>query len=186
MENLIEKNYNAVIRLRKDTKENYEKVKSTLVPLSGEVCLVEEDNHVRAKVGDGSTSFGELEYSDKYIIDEINSVVVNGYLLNGKFYTDSTYTVELPVSINRVYINRNQDFCAYAWDAENERYEKIRGNLPNATADVAGIAKLYGYHGDAEDGSMTQKAITNGVKAIHFNVDTKDDECLVLDLSAWD
>ena len=53
--------------------------------------------------------------------------------------------------------------------------------------------KLYGTHGQNIDGTMTQKAITDGVNAISLELenigdednDGKDDFALILDLP-WD
>lgn len=45
--------------------------------------------------------------------------------------------------------------------------------------------KLYSGHGENTDGTMTQKAITDGVNSIKLDLDGADKECLVLDLP-WD
>ena len=60
------------LKLKYDTFTNWEKVKTTFVPLKGEVCLVEVPNvgddgvqsapSVLMKVGDGTSTYGALEY----------------------------------------------------------------------------------------------------------------------------
>lgn len=45
--------------------------------------------------------------------------------------------------------------------------------------------KLYETSGNNIDGTMTQKAITDGVNSIKFVLDNEDKECLTLDLP-WD
>ena len=57
--------FNGIIRLRRDNDYNYEKIKDIFIPAKGEVCLVDTAlRGLRAKVGDGVTKFGELEYAD--------------------------------------------------------------------------------------------------------------------------
>ena len=50
------------IGLRRDTEENYEKVKDTLTPLKGEICLVDTSEGLKIKVGDGEKTFANLPY----------------------------------------------------------------------------------------------------------------------------
>ena len=50
------------IGLRRDTEDNYEKVKDTLIPIKGEICLVETSEGLKLKVGDGKTTFANLPY----------------------------------------------------------------------------------------------------------------------------
>ena len=60
------------LKLKYDTFTNWDKVKTTFVPLKGEVCLVEVPNvgddgvqsapSVLMKVGDGTSTYGALEY----------------------------------------------------------------------------------------------------------------------------
>lgn len=52
--------------------------------------------------------------------------------------------------------------------------------IPNATEEREGIMKLYKGSGQNEDGTMTQKAITDGIDDIEFSVDSQDSECLIL------
>ena len=60
------------LKLKYDTFTNWDKVKTTFVPLKGEICLVEVPNvgddgvqsapSVLMKVGDGTSTYGALEY----------------------------------------------------------------------------------------------------------------------------
>jgi hypothetical protein len=45
---------------------------------------------------------------------------------------------------------------------------------------TAGIMKLYETSGKNTDGTMTQKAITEGIDEVEFSIDSLDSECLVL------
>lgn len=166
---------NTSIKLRRDNDYNYNKVADSFIPMKGEPVLVDTEQYgLRFKIGDGVTSYGALAYTD-----ENNNVVLLGYYLNDNFYIDSTYTVELEKSESKLYIDKNVR-AVYVWNGES--YAPLS---PEATETVAGMMKLYQTAGDNTDGTMSQKAITDGVNAIKFELDEKDSECLVLDLP-WD
>ena len=64
-----------VVRLRRDTEENYEKIKDSFIPASGELCLVDiEDNKLAAKVGDGESSWNELDLINLNIREDRHKV----------------------------------------------------------------------------------------------------------------
>ena len=75
---MAEKLIKTRLRLKYDTFANWEKVKTTFVPLKGEVCLIEVPNNVDPihnapsilfKVGDGTTAFGDLKYGSALAAD---------------------------------------------------------------------------------------------------------------------
>ena len=75
---MAEKLIKTRLRLKYDTFANWEKVKTTFVPLKGEVCLIEVPNDVDPihnapsivfKVGDGTTAFGDLKYGSALAAD---------------------------------------------------------------------------------------------------------------------
>ena len=75
---MAEKLIKTRLKLKYDTFANWEKVKTTFVPLKGEVCLIEVPNNVDPihnapsilfKVGDGTTAFGELKYGSALAAD---------------------------------------------------------------------------------------------------------------------
>ena len=101
------------IKLRRDSASNY---LASFVPLDGEVCLVDVANKgLKAKVGDGVTTWANLPYTDEQLLAAIDQVVLNGYFLNAKFYTDSTYLTELEKSVNKIYIDKNSDVIYQQW-----------------------------------------------------------------------
>lgn len=164
-----------VIQLRRGTEAQWEAIKNEFVPAAGEPCVTLDGNNAgQIKIGDGVTPYSALAYAG-----DNNNVVLLGYYLNSKFYTDSTYTVELEKDENKLYIDKNT-YTIYVWDREN--YIPIN---PEATEIVAGMMKLYQTSGNNTDGTMSQKAITEGVNAIKFELDGQDKECLILDLP-WD
>ena len=166
---------NTTIKLRRDNDYNYSRVSDSFIPMKGEPVLVDTEQYgLRFKIGDGVTPYGALAYAD-----DNNNVVLLGYYLNSKFYTDSTYTVELEKNENKLYIDKNAH-AVYIWNGEN--YIPLS---PEATETVAGMMKLYQTSGNNTDGTMSQKVITEGINAIKFELDEQDKECLVLDLP-WD
>lgn len=50
------------IGLRRDTAANYELVKDTLIPVKGEVCMVDTDKGLKFKIGDGTSTFAQLDF----------------------------------------------------------------------------------------------------------------------------
>ena len=166
---------NTTIKLRRDNDYNYSRVADSFIPMKGEPVLVDTEQYgLRFKIGDGVTPYGALAYTD-----DNNNVVLLGYYLNSKFYTDSTYTVELEKSESKLYIDKNAH-AVYIWSGEN--YIPLS---PEATETVTGMMKLYQTSGNNTDGTMSQKVITEGINAIKFELDEQDKECLVLDLP-WD
>lgn len=167
---------NTTIKLRKDTEENYLKVGKSFIPADGEVCLVDTDLYgIRQKIGDGKTNFETLPY-----LDETNNVVLIGYYFNEKFYTDSTYTQELMTGEKHIYLDKNSNNNMYVY-----KDGKFYPTTPLATETLAGIMKLYQTYGNNINGTMSQKAITDGVNSIKLDLDGTDSECLILDLP-WD
>ena len=168
---MAEKQLKTRVALRRDLKANFN---PALVPLKGELLFVQqEDGSLRLKVGDGSKQFYSLPY-----LDEENNIVVWGYYLNGKFYTSSTYTTEVEKSKAHIYIDSIEE-KVYIYDGS--KYVCVDSDIPNASAQQAGIMKLYSSQGQNTDGTITQKFFTDSIDDILFSVDEEDAECLVLD-----
>lgn len=164
---------NTIIRLRRDNDYNYAKIKDKFIPASGEICLVDTvKDGLRAVCGDGKTVFGELKYLDE--------IIIKGYYFDNKFYQDKEMTIELPAQTNKIYICIKKVYTLYIYDGI--QYHQISGSagaLPTATSEVPGIMKLYNTVGNNEDGTMTQKAITDELDdkvEIQLN---KDEELLI-------
>mgnify|MGYP007101826706 CR=1 FL=1 len=151
----MKKVMNTVIRLRRDNDYNYESIKDTFVPASGEVCLVDTSRDgLRAKVGDGVSTFGELQFVD----EDIRNAVQQGYYSNGEFYHDVTLQTPYSHMLNKIYIDKNHSAIYYFDGVE---YVQIDASLTTASSDVAGMMKLYNTTGQNVDGTMTQKSITD-------------------------
>ena len=75
----------ATIRLRRDNDYNFERIKDRFIPASGEVVLVDTARDgLRAKVGDGVSTYAQLQYVD----EDLRNPVQQGYFDNGVFYRD--------------------------------------------------------------------------------------------------
>ena len=174
---MAEKVLNTRISLHRDSEANWQKIQNSFTPLLGEICFIDTSRGLRAKVGDGVNYLANLPYSDEQLISDIESIVIPAYFLNDKMWKDSTYTEEVTKAVNKIYIDKNSNII-YHWDGSN--WISVNDTLPTASDLVAGISKLYNIHGQNIDGSMTQKAITDGIDEIEFAVDENDTECLVL------
>ena len=151
------------ISLRRDTEAKYLSVADRFIPKKGEVCLVDTEFYgLRVKVGNGVDNFKTLSYQDNK-----NNVILNGYFLNNKFYTDSTYTKELEQGINHLYIDKNSNGSIFVWTGT-----EFRNVAPEATDTVAGLVKLYNTKGQNIDGSVTQQLFTSEIdQKIEMEVD---------------
>ena len=150
----MSKMFNGVIRLRRDNDFNYAKIGDTFVPASGEICLVDTARKgLMAVCGDGVTSFNELEY--------IGEVIVKGYWNDDLFYSDREYSTPISGLDNKVYIDLNTNRVYHYYEDKFVLCGDEKGTLPSANATTPGVMKLYNTVGYNEDGTMTQKAITD-------------------------
>lgn len=166
----IEKIVNAVIACRRDNDYNYAKVATTFIPKSGEICLVDTSRQgLCAIVGDGSATYGDL-LANGYV----NDIFIKGFYLNGTFYNVKENPTDVNIldkNVNKIYIDLNNKNNIYYYDGENFVLIGI-GNLPTASADTAGVVKMYNVTGSNEDGTMTQKSITEELeKKVEVSVD---------------
>ena len=166
----------AVIRLRRDNDYNYEVIKDTFVPASGEVVLVDTvRDGLRAKVGDGYSTYAQLQFVD----EDIRNAVLQGYYSNGEFYKDVTLNTPFKRMINKIYIDKPYSKIYYF---NGIQYIPIDATLTTASSEVAGTMKLYNTMGYNTDGTMTQKVITDELELrFKTSVDTEQ-ELLVFTL----
>lgn len=166
----------AVIRLRRDNDYNYELIKNKFVPASGEVVLVDTaQDGLRAKVGNGVSTYAELSFVD----EDIRNPVQQGYYDNGIFYKDWTKQTPFQNMINKIYIDKPHSKIYYFNGVE---YIPIEATLSTATPEIAGMMKLYNTVGYNTDGTMTQKSITDELD-LRFKTNIyEEDELLVFTL----
>lgn len=109
-----------------------------------------------------------------------DEIVIRGYYLNGNFWTDSTYTTSLEKNTHRIYIDNNTDVI---YNYNGTAFISTNDVLPKAGNDLEGIMKLYKEKGLNEDGTMTQKAITNELNTkFEVSVD-KDEEMAIFSIT---
>lgn len=165
------------IGLRRDTAANYEKVKDTLLPLKGEVILVDTSDGLRSKIGDGVKTYAQLPFSDQNLIDLATGIIVQGYFYNGEFYSDSAHSIKIAPFSYKIYINLS-DYKIYGYFNDLAAYHRL-DEIPNASSTEAGIVKLYSTTGDNTDGTMTQASITTAIsKKIDASVDEEEEELI--------
>lgn len=117
-----------------------------------------------------------------YAVEGSGGGLLRGYYFRGTFYKDTTYAEELAKSNTAVYVDTPTGDM-YTYCGGSVGFQKV-SNVPEATDKLAGILKLYNEKGSSIDGTITQKAITEGVSEISFAIDADESECLVLN-NAW-
>ena len=86
-------------------------------------------------------------------------VGINGETFDGNtFYKDAMHTALLKGMVNKIYID---DSARKIYFYDGTQYVPIQDSLVTATAEIAGVVKLYDSTGYNTDGTMTQKAITD-------------------------
>lgn len=162
------------IKLRKDTLTNWEATNPVL--LEGEICIVNAGNlGLRIKIGDGTSNFKALKFLDEDSLFK-RSIII-GYYFEGNFYTDTVKSVKYDLFEHQLYIDYIVGNIYYYTGTE---LKKLDLDLPKATAETAGIVKLYSVQGQNDDGTITQKFFTEAINEIKFAIEEKDSECLIL------
>lgn len=166
----------AIVRLRRDNDFNYEKIKDTFIPASGEVVFVDTARDgLRAKVGDGYSTFSQLQFVD----EDLRNMVLQGYFDDNIFYRDDGKNVILAGMVNKLYIDKPTRRI-YFFDGTN--YIPVTEHIQTATADTPGVVKLYHTTGQNVDGTMTQKAITDELDVRYKTEVVADDELLIFSI----
>ena len=157
-----------VLKLRRDNDYNYEKVKDSFIPKKGEICLVDTARQgLCVIVGDGVSTYGSLEYE--------NTIFQRVYFIGGKIFKDADGIQEITPNENKIYIDANNTNDLYYYNGD-EFVLIGPGSLPTASAETAGIMKLYSTTGENVDGTMTQKAITDELNTkISASVNLEDE-----------
>lgn len=131
---------------------------------------------------EATESLTKIKIDGKIYTLEAKGELLRGYYFRGNFYTDTTYATPLTRSNTAIYIDILTSQM-YTYCGSDIGYKQVV-DIPTATDMLAGVLKLYNEPGSNEDGTITQKAITEGVSDISFAVDESDEECLVLN-NTW-
>jgi hypothetical protein len=98
-------------------------------------------------------------------------------LQDNEFYKDAEKTETYEKNTNLLYLDL-ASYGMYYFDGED--YQGIgRGDIPTASASAPGVMKLYSTIGQNEDGTMTQKAITDELNE-KFEIDIEPEEELII------
>lgn len=146
---MAEKSMNAVLRLRRDSENNFKR--SNIILLEGEVALVQTPfDGVLVKVGDGIHRFNELRY-------ENFGVLVKGFMQDPSsrdgFVLDDNATIVTPEN-HSLFLDQNNSFLYY-WDGDEYKY--IGGN---------NVVLYDSVVGDNTDGAVTQRAVKAAFKQV--------------------
>ena len=166
------KRIEATVRLRRDNDYNFNAIKNKFIPANGEVVLVDTSEGLRAKVGDGYSTYAQLQF----VNEDLRNTVQQGYYDNGTFYKDPTKITPFPQMINKIYIDKITSKIYYF---NGEQYIPVSGTLVTASDMEPGIMKLYSTTGYNTDGTMTQKSITNELE-LRFKATVEDDDELLI------
>lgn len=148
--------FSTILRLRRDNDFNYERIKDAFIPARGEVCLVDTARTgLRAKIGDGVSTFAQLDYTDE---NTAANIVIRGYFYNNVFYYEAEHENVIPASVNKIYIDAR---TGKVYICDGAAYVSINETISAASKEQAGVMKLYDTIGQNTDGTMTQKAITD-------------------------
>ena len=167
------KKIETTIRLRRDNDYNFESIKNSFIPANGEVILVDTAHDgLRAKVGDGYSTYAELQYTD----NDLRNAALQGYYYDGVFYMDVNKANTFIGMVNKIYIDKN---TSTIWYYDGAEYINATSTMAvtNASSVIPGIMKLYATTGQNTDGTMTQKSITDELDLRYkASVNTLDEE----------
>ena len=122
---IIEDEIKTRVRLWKDTDENFESIKDSLIPLDGEIIIVETANDgIRYKVGNGKSTYAELAFADQTIRDQLSGIVVQGYYHEGQFYTSTVHDIKIVPYSYKLYIDLPNDKL-YFYSDDDKTYHSL-------------------------------------------------------------
>lgn len=179
---MAEKQMNAVLRLRKDSENNFNR--SNIVLQDGEVAIVATPfSGTKLKIGDGQHRFNELSY-------DTFGLLVEGFKNSDTQFVYSDNSTIVDPQSHLLFLDRNTGFMFY-WNNNQEKYLYVNKN-EIATSETAGITKIYdNINGQNTDGSVTQAAlntaftrIQNAANTVVFQMNANDSEQLDADLSS--
>ena len=157
---MAEKQMNAVLRLRKDSENNFSR--SNIILQNGEVAIISTPfNGTKVKIGDGQHRFNELSY-------DTFGLLVEGFKNSDTEFVYSDNSTIVDPQSHLLFLDRNTGFMFY-WNNIQEKYLYVNKN-EIATSETAGIAKIYdNIRGQNTDGSVTQAALNTSFTIVKFS-----------------
>ena len=143
-------------------------------PLSGEPIW--EIDSGKLKIGDGKRDYVDLPYISGSADGE-SDLVLNGYYSFNIFYKESECLNPLPRYVTKLYLDLfGSGVYYYATDGA------FHALVSESQVDsgIPGLIKLYGTTGYNDDGTMTQKAITENLdKKVEMSLSDIHEECII-------
>lgn len=125
--------------------------------MDGEIIIYDADanySYKRIKIGDGSTNVANLPFIDEPALDLIDEVSDALTTLSGSVSTNYNESI-IALSVNGTTVTYVKgDGSTHSFETQDTNTTYSLG-----TDEVTGLTKLYATTGNAEDGTMTQKAI---------------------------
>ena len=165
--------FNTRIQHKRGTEEQWRLL--SFVPLDGELIIYSPDvthENARFKIGDGKKSVNELSFVPDPRIPEAKENE-SGYVLQVKSDGSFAWSSDFQKSIIALSVDGKKityicaDGTSNSFETQDENTEYFL-----ATETETGLTKLYATIGFNEDGTMTQKAIT---EALNTKVGVKID-----------
>ena len=178
------KTLHTIIQLRRDTEENYDIIKDSFIPRKGEVVLVDTASKgLRSKVGDGVTTYANLDFSDDALdlkalahkdsasgtietVDTADSITV----AKAGEYTISGNTIEVPVTYNALDVSPDGSVDITAETEAAATYQKTSSITVSSEAVEEGQTANY-----TPAGSISLPAINAGINLTSTDVATVTD-----------
>jgi len=160
------------IQFKRGTKANLEaKLVDDKKPLKGEPIWETDTNKI--KVGDGVNDYADLPYLGA----AEENIVIEGYYVQeyDTFFKESAHINPIIKKISKLYK-----------DIPTGLFYYLSNNVYTGVYQIAdethyGVSKLYKSSGQNEDGSISQKIVTNSISSIEFKI-TEDGAENCLDL----
>lgn len=177
---MAEKNVlkNVRIALKRGDTAYFEPIKDTFIPLYGEVVIIDTDDGIRTKIGDGKTCFANLPFTDENLRSMASGAIVRGYYFENKFYQDPDHKISIVGYEWKIYIDIPTREIYGFFESENRFSEINSVNAPTASNTVSGVSKLYSSLGQNADGSIDQRTVTNEINK-KFTISLDYDEGLI-------
>lgn len=144
------------------------------IPMDGELIVYDADenySYKRVKIGDGETVVSALPFINEPTLDLIDEVSETLDVLSGSVSTNYNESV-IALSVDGTtvtYIKGDGSVHTFETQDTNTTYSL-------ATDENSGLTKLYATTGNAEDGTMTQKAIKTELdKKVGVSMDENSD-----------
>lgn len=146
------KTFNARVQMKRDTSANW--TSNNPVLLNGEIIIVDTDaGEVRFKVGNGTSTYTQLPYTDEAIISKMLSL--SGGTMTGNINMDGNVVTGLGAPVNATDAVRQQDLEVLSDEIDGIIAGTSPITLPIASDVRVGGVKIGDNVDVAEDGTIS-------------------------------